>query len=201
LVSGITRDAIIDIVNYVLKAIDLISDTEKNAMIEALIAAKKEGRRIFVVGAGRSGLVVKAFAMRLMHMGFDIYVVGETIMPPIRKGDLLLAVSGSGRTKTVVAVAEAAKSVGARVIALTTYPDSPLGKVADIVVRIPGRTKLAIEEDYLIRQVRGYHEPLAPLGTLFEVTTMIFLDGVVAELMSALGVTEEEMRERHTNVE
>jgi 6-phospho-3-hexuloisomerase len=201
LVSGITRDAIIDIVNYVLKAIDLISDTEKNAMIEALIVAKKEGRRIFVVGAGRSGLVAKAFAMRLMHMGFDVYVVGETIMPPIRKGDLLLAVSGSGRTKTVVAVAEAAKSVGARVIALTTYPDSPLGKVADIVVRIPGRTKLAIEEDYLIRQIRGYHEPLAPLGTLFEVTTMIFLDGVVAELMSILGITEEEMRERHTNVE
>jgi len=201
LVSGITRDAIIDIVNYVLKAIDLISDTEKNAMIEALIVAKKEGRRIFVVGAGRSGLVAKAFAMRLMHMGFDVYVVGETIMPPTRKGDLLLAVSGSGRTKTVVAVAEAAKSVGARVIALTTYPDSPLGKVADIVVRIPGRTKLAIEEDYLIRQIRGYHEPLAPLGTLFEVTTMIFLDGVVAELMSTLGITEEEMKERHTNVE
>ena len=201
MVSGITRDAVIDIVNYVLKAIDLISDTEKNAMIEALIAARKEGRRVFVVGAGRSGLVAKAFAMRLMHMGFDVYVVGETIMPPIRKGDLLLAVSGSGRTKTVVAVAEAAKSVGARVIALTTYPDSPLGKVADIVVRIPGRTKLAIEEDYLIRQIRGYHEPLAPLGTLFEVTTMIFLDGVVAELMSILGITEEEMRERHTNVE
>ena len=201
MVSGITRDAIIDIVNYVLKAIDLISDTEKNAMIEALIVAKKEGRRIFVVGAGRSGLVAKAFAMRLMHMGFDVYVVGETIMPPTRKGDLLLAVSGSGRTKTVVAVAEAAKSVGARVIALTTYPDSPLGKVADIVVRIPGRTKLAIEEDYLIRQIRGYHEPLAPLGTLFEVTTMIFLDGVVAELMSTLGITEEEMKERHTNVE
>lgn len=201
MVSGITRDAIIDIVNYVLKAIDLISDTEKNAMIEALIVAKKEGRRIFVVGAGRSGLVAKAFAMRLMHMGFDVYVVGETIMPPIRKGDLLLAVSGSGRTKTVVAVAEAAKSVGARVIALTTYPDSPLGKVADIVVRIPGRTKLAIEEDYLIRQVRGHHEPLAPLGTLFEVTTMIFLDGVIAELMSTLGITEEEMRERHTNIE
>lgn len=201
MVSGITRDAIIDIVNYVLKAIDLISDTEKNAMIEALIVAKKEGRRIFVVGAGRSGLVAKAFAMRLMHMGFDVYVVGETIMPPIRKGDLLLAVSGSGLTKAVVAVAEAAKSVGARVIALTTYPDSPLGKVADIVVRIPGRTKLAIEEDYLIRQIRGYHEPLAPLGTLFEVTTMIFLDGVVAELMSTLGITEEEMKERHTNVE
>lgn len=201
MVSGITRDAVIDIVNYVLKAIDLISDTEKNAMIEALIAARKEGRRVFVVGAGRSGLVAKAFAMRLMHMGFDVYVVGETIMPPIRKGDLLLAVSGSGRTKTVVAVAEAAKSVGARVIALTTYPDSPLGKVADIVVRIPGRTKLAIEEDYLIRQIRGYHEPLAPLGTLFEVTTMIFLDGVVAELMSTLGITEEEMKERHTNVE
>lgn len=201
MVTGITRDATIQIISYVNKAIELISDSEKDAFIDALLNSRREGRKIFVIGAGRSGLVAKAFAMRLMHMDFDVYVVGETIMPPIRKGDVLLAISGSGRTRTVVSVAEVAKSIGARVIALTTYPDSPLAKLADIVVRIPGRTKLAIEEDYLIRQVRGHHEPLAPLGTLFEVTTLVFLDGVVVELMNRLGITEEDMKERHTNIE
>ncbi|MEM0031253.1 MAG: 6-phospho-3-hexuloisomerase [Desulfurococcaceae archaeon] len=201
LVTGLTRDATIQIISYVNRAIELISDNEKDAFIDTLLNARKEGRRIFVIGAGRSGLVAKAFAMRLMHMDFDVYVVGETIMPPIRKSDVLLAISGSGRTKTVVSVAEAAKSIGAKIIALTTYPDSPLAKLADVVVRIPGRTKLALEEDYLIRQVRGHHEPLAPLGTLFEVTTLVFLDGVVVELMNKLGITEEEMKERHANIE
>jgi len=201
MVSGPTRDAVIQIVDYVSKAIELISDSEKDTMIDLLLNARKEGRRIFVVGAGRSGLVAKAFAMRLTHMGFDVYVIGETITPPMRRDDILLAVSGSGRTKTVVAVAETARSIGARVVAITTYPDSPLGRVSDLVVRIPGRTKLAVEEDYIVRQVRGLHEPLAPLGTLFEVTTMIFLDGVVVELMHKLGITEEEMKEKHANIE
>jgi len=201
MVSGPTRDAVIQIVDYVSKAIELISDSEKDSMIDLLLNARREGRRIFVVGAGRSGLVAKAFAMRLTHMGFDVYVIGETITPPMRRDDILLAVSGSGRTKTVVAVAETAKSIGARVVAITTYPDSPLGRVSDLVVRIPGRTKLAVEEDYIVRQVRGLHEPLAPLGTLFEVTTMIFLDGVVVELMHRLGITEEEMKEKHANIE
>jgi 6-phospho-3-hexuloisomerase len=201
MVSGPTRDAVIQIVDYVSKAIELISDSEKDSMIDLLLNARKEGRRIFVVGAGRSGLVAKAFAMRLTHMGFDVYVIGETITPPMRRDDILLAVSGSGRTKTVVAVAETARSIGARVVAITTYPDSPLGRVSDLVVRIPGRTKLAVEEDYIVRQVRGLHEPLAPLGTLFEVTTMIFLDGVVVELMHRLGITEEEMKEKHANIE
>ena len=201
MVSGPTRDAVIQIVDYVSKAIELISDSEKDSMIDLLLNARREGRRIFVVGAGRSGLVAKAFAMRLTHMGFDVYVIGETITPPMRRDDILLAVSGSGRTKTVVAVAETARSIGARVVAITTYPDSPLGRVSDLVVRIPGRTKLAVEEDYIVRQVRGLHEPLAPLGTLFEVTTMIFLDGVVVELMHRLGITEEEMKEKHANIE
>ncbi|MEM1804105.1 MAG: 6-phospho-3-hexuloisomerase, partial [Desulfurococcaceae archaeon] len=98
-------------------------------------------------------------------------------------------------------VAETAKSIGARVVAVTTYPDSPLGKLADIVVRIPGRTKLAVEEDYLVRQIVGIHEPLAPLGTLFEITTLVFLDGIISELMYRLGVSEEELKERHANIE
>lgn len=201
MVTGITRKSMIEITDYVLKAVDLISDEDKEKMIDELLRVHREKKKVFVAGAGRSGLVARAFAMRLSHLGFDVYVIGETILPPIRQGDVLIAVSGSGRTRTVVTVAEASKSVGAKVIAVTTYPDSPLAKVSDIVVRIPGRTKLAAEEDYFVRQVIGVHEPLAPLGTLFEVVTLIFLDGIISELMAKLGITEEELRERHANVE
>jgi 6-phospho-3-hexuloisomerase len=170
-------------------------------LVETLVEAYKRGSKIFVVGAGRSGLVVKSFALRLMHLGFSVYVMGETIIPRMRKGDVLVALSGSGRTRSVISVAEAAKSVGAIVVSITTFMDSPLAKLSDVVVLIPGRTKLAKEDDYLVRQVIGLHEPLTPLGTLFEDLAMIFLDGVVVELMDKLGVTEEELKERHANVE
>ena len=201
MVSGITRDAMYEIVNFIVKSIDLIEDYSKENMISLLTSARKENKRVFVIGAGRSGLIARAFAMRLLHLGFNVYVIGETILPRASPGDILIAISGSGRTKLVVAAAEAAKGALMKVVAITTYPDSPLGRLADIVVRIPGRTKRAVEEDYISRQILGIHEPLAPLGTLFEDTTLIFLDGIIVELMNRLGITEEELMNRHANIE
>jgi len=201
LVSGITRSAMLEILSFIQKSVDAISDDEKNAMVEALLDAYKRGARVLVMGAGRSGLVGRAFAMRLMHLGFEVYVLGDTITPSIRKDDLVVAISGSGRTKLIVTAAEAAKAVGAKIIAITTYADSPLARISDIVVRVPGRTKIAKEEDYFTHQILGIYESLAPLGTLFEDTAMIFLDGVIAELMVKLGKTEEDMRNQHANIE
>ncbi|AFK51067.1 3-hexulose-6-phosphate isomerase [Thermogladius calderae 1633] len=191
----------LEIIDYVTKSIEVISDQDKDRLIETLVDAYKRGGKVFVTGAGRSGLVIKAFALRLMHLGFQVYVMGETIVPSMKKGDVLIALSGSGRTKSVVSVAEAAKSVGAVIVSITTYLDSPLARLGDVVVLIPGRTKLAREDDYYVRQVMGLHEPLTPLGTLFEDTVMIFLDGVIVELMEKLGVSEDDLKERHANVE
>ena len=158
-------------------------------------------KSLLIIGAGRSGLVGKAFAMRLMHLGFNVYVHGETIVPALAPQDLVIAISGSGRTKLVVTAAEVAKGLGAKVVAITSYIDAPLAKLADLVIRIPGRTKVSKEDDYNIRQLLGIYEPLAPLGTLFEITAMVFLDSIVTELMSKLGKSEEDLRRRHTNIE
>ncbi len=119
----------------------------------------------------------------------------------IRENDIAIAISGSGRTKLIVTAAEAARDAKASLIALTSYHDSPLGKLADVVVEIPGRTKYSQNEDYFARQILGITEPLAPLGTLFEDTTQVFLDGVVAELMMRLKKTEEDLRMVHANIE
>ncbi len=192
------------IVEFVSKAIELIDKSQVERMIDLLVETyKSNGRsKILVMGAGRSGLVGRAFAMRLLHLGYNVYVLGDTIVPRIGSRDLVIAISGSGSTKLIVTAAEAAKRVGAKIIAITSYPDSPLGRLADVVVAIPGRTKTKREEeDYFARQILGIHEPLAPLGTLFEDTTMIFLDGVAVELMHRLGKTEEDLRAMHANIE
>ena len=190
------------IVDFVSESIERIDREQVEQMIEALQELYvNDNAKVLVMGAGRSGLVGRAFAMRLMHLGFNAYVLGDTIVPSVGKKDAVIAISGSGRTKLIVTAAEAAKQVGAKVIAITSFPDSPLGKIADIVVEIPGRTKIAIEEDYFARQILGIHEPLAPLGTLFEDTAMIFFDGVIVELMMRLGKSEDELKARHANIE
>ncbi len=192
-----------EIGEFILGALRLLKKEEVEAMIDTLVdVAKSNGsRKVLVMGAGRSGLVGRAFAMRLLHLGYNCYVLGDTIVPSIREKDVVIAISGSGRTKLIVTAAEAAKQVGAKIIAITSYPDSPLGKLADIVVEIPGRSKMASENDYFARQILGIHEPLAPLGTLFEDTAMVFLDGVTVELMHRLGKTEDDLRSIHANIE
>ena len=157
---------------------------------------------IFVTGAGRSGLAAKAFAMRLMHLGLSSYVVGETISPAINAGDCILAISGSGETNTIVTAAKISKNRGAKVLALTSYPESSLGQLADGLIRVKGRTKVEVDdENYLKRQIKGNYTSLTPLGTAFELTSLVFLDGLVSELMETMGKTEEDLKNRHTVLE
>ncbi|UCE17029.1 MAG: 6-phospho-3-hexuloisomerase [Candidatus Bathyarchaeota archaeon] len=168
-------------------------------MIQMILEAMD--KKIFVVGMGRSGFVGRAFTLRLMNLGFNVYFLGETITPAATNEDLVIALSGSGISKMVLTASVTAKEIGAKVVAVTSHLDSPLGKVADHVVVVKGRTKIAHGKDYLARQILGEREPLSPLGSIFENNCMLFLDSLIVELMHRLGKTEEEMRRRHATIE
>lgn len=195
------KQAYLEISNFILKALDKIKLDEIEAFVKILEESYKSNKKILVVGVGRSGLVGRGFAMRLRHLGLRSYVLGETITPPVEEGDVVVAISGSGSTQIVVAAAEAAKKMKARVVAVTSYYNSPLGRVADLVVFVPGRTKVAAMDDYFARQILGIHEPLSPLGTLFEDTAMVVLDSIIAELMKRMGKNESDLAKRHANIE
>ncbi len=194
---------------FMISAIEAILDNIRDAeeyLVEEDIANFIEiittADNIFVTGAGRSGLAAKAFAMRLMHLGLSSYVVGETISPAINAGDCILAISGSGETNTIVTAAKISKKRGAKVLALTSYPKSSLGQLADGIIHVKGRTKVEVDdENYLKRQIKGNYTSLTPLGTAFELTSLVFLDGLVSELMEAMGKTEEDLKNRHTVLE
>ncbi|MGZ7043853.1 MAG: 6-phospho-3-hexuloisomerase [Methanobacterium sp.] len=187
-------DEIIDNVKDVSRDVD---GERINNMLDMLISANN----VFIIGLGRSGLVARAFAMRLMHLGISVYVVGETITPAINSNDCLLAISGSGETSFIISTAKISRKRNAKIIAVTSYEDSTLGKLSDLIIHVKGRTKIDAEKDYIKRQINGKHQPLAPLGTLFEVSTLIFLEGVIAELMNKMGKTEEDLKKRHTVLE
>jgi len=183
------------------KAIKELDLNQVEKMIELIIEAKD--RKIFVVGMGRSGFVGRAFALRLMNLGFNVYFLGETITPAAGKDDLVIAISGTGMTKLVLSAATAAKEIGAKVVAITSYKDSTLGQIADQIVLIGGRTKMGWprEEDYLARQILGEREPLSPLGSIFENNCMVFLDGLIVEIMYRMKKNENDLKTRHATIE
>ncbi|MCQ1537617.1 6-phospho-3-hexuloisomerase [Methanocalculus taiwanensis] len=178
---------------------DSIADEEVDAFTHAILSAN----RIYVMGAGRSGLVAKAFAMRLMHLGFTSFVVGETITPAIEKNDMFIAFSGSGNTKSIADVAQTAKGIGSTIGLITSNKDSTIGIIADVIVVIESQRDAVTDEshEYDIRQMMGEHKSFAPLGTIFETTSMVFSDALVSHIMEITQTSEGELKKRHTNIE
>jgi 6-phospho-3-hexuloisomerase len=186
------------LLNGVGSVIQSIEDVEIERMIDFIV--DHIDYKILLLGTGRSGFVGRAFALRLMHLGFNVYVSGETITPALNPEDLVLAISGSGTTTTVVAQAEVAKSVGSKVVAITSYNDSPLANMANEIIMVKGRTKIDHDFDYERRQIAGEYDN-APLGTMFELSVMVLLDSMIADLMHRLGASEIDLRKRHANAE
>ena len=157
-------------------------------LVEAVLAAD----RIYVVGGGRSGLMARAFAMRLMHLGLVTYVVGETTTPAVHAGDLLLSCSASGETQVTVIVSKVARDAGARVVAITATPGSPMAQLADETIVIRAPSKRTLPDEGLSVQYGG---------SLFEQALLILLDAVSAEIGRRLGTPPQELESRHANLE
>jgi 6-phospho-3-hexuloisomerase len=147
--------------------------------------------RVFVFGAGRSGLALQMTAMRLMHLGLEVHVVGEVTSPAIARGDLLLTASGSGTTGSIVTAAQTARAVGARVAAITTAPASPLGGLADATVVVPAAEKLD----------RSASASAQYAGSLFEQTVVLLGDALFHALWRRSGQSADELWPRHANLE
>jgi 6-phospho-3-hexuloisomerase len=159
--------------------------------LAGLAAQLGQSGRVFAAGAGRSGLVLRMAAMRLMHLGLTVHIAGDTTTPAISAGDLLLVASGSGTTSGVVKSAETAAKAGARIAAFTTNPDSPLARLADTVVIIPAAQKT----DHGSSVSRQYS------GSLFEQSLFLATEALFLSLWDNTDVPAEELWLRHANLE
>ena len=160
--------------------------------LKAVESVILESRNVFVTGLGRTGLMARGFAMRLMHLGRTVYHVGDVITPAIRQGDLLVICTRTGGSKVLMHYIQIARKARARVCVVTADPESPVASRADVVLPIDARPR---------RRVAGSKQPAPPLGSLFEQALLIVLDQVVLGLMSALDLTEEDMARIHTEFE
>jgi 6-phospho-3-hexuloisomerase len=169
-------------------SVSQISTDEAEQLAQAII----ESSQVFVAGAGRSGLMAKSFAMRMMHMGISSYVVGETVTPNLEENNLLIISSGSGETKSLVSMAEKAKSLGANVALVTTSPESTIGKIADYIIKLPGSPKDKETSQY---------RTIQPMASLFEQTLLVFFDTLILRYMDINELNSSSMFSRHANLE
>ncbi|WP_251049092.1 6-phospho-3-hexuloisomerase [Microbacterium sp. ISL-103] len=177
--------------------------TEVSAVLESVIRTDPvalgrvadlvaEAPRVFVLGAGRSGLALQMTAMRLMHLGLDVHVVGETTTPAISRDDLLLVASGSGTTSGIVRAAQTAVGVGAKVATITTDGSSPLAALsgaASIVVPAAGKLD------------RSGAASAQYAGSLFEQAVVLIGDALFHALWARSGQDADDLWPRHSNLE
>ncbi len=171
-------------VDFLVGHIETVFQGEFEEAVQEALSLLASAPKVFVYGVGRSGLVGKAFAMRMVQLGLRVFFIGETITPIVEPNDVVVIVSRTGETMSAIQTANIVRRVGGHVIAVTGQPASKLAKAASLLVPI--------------EEPKDHEAPRhAPLGTLFEESTFLFLDVLVSLLMEKLGQTEEDMRGRH----
>jgi 6-phospho-3-hexuloisomerase len=185
------------------KTVSLLDRAQISAFFQRMLAAN----RVYVAGAGRSGLIARAFAMRLLHLGFDVYVVGETVTPALKPGDTMVVFSGSGETHSMATFCKTVRELGGFICLITASPDSTMSRIADCVVNLGDLTGYyrgdmsSFEVRQMTGQYRSAASAFAPLGTMFETLALVFSDAVISALMEAKKEGAPDLKGRLTNME
>ncbi len=181
-----------DYVKAIIAELDHATSQNQAEGIEDLISTIMSSEKVFVSGAGRSGLMGKSFAMRLMHMGINAFVTGETVTPVFTEKDLLIVGTGSGKTESLLHMAEKAKDIGGTVATVTISPDSPIAEISDLILQLPGSPK---------DQTTGNKQTIQPMGSLFEQTLLLYYDAIILRIMEMKGLNTHNMYGNHANLE
>jgi 6-phospho-3-hexuloisomerase len=173
----------------VARVLARVRTTEVEAFEKTILGS----RRVFLTGLGRTGLIARGFAMRLMHLGRRVYHVGDVITPAIRRGDLLVVCSRTGRSPVLRHYMRTAHRAGARVALVTADRKGPIATYADVILALP--------DGEGVKRARKPQGLLPPLGSVFEQALLLVLDQVVVHLMGILGLSPEDLRRIHTTFE
>ena len=176
---------ILDECTQMLARIDC-NQTEQ--FIEMLCGA----RRVFFIGVGRVMLSLEAMAKRLAHLGIETHVVGDINEPAFGTEDLLVVASGSGESIVPVAIAKKAKSIGGKIVHIGSNPTGTVAQLADLQVRIPAQTKLALPDEFVSKQA---------MTSLFEQTLLLYVDAVAAVIIDSKGLDIHALWDTHANLE
>ncbi len=161
--------------------------------VDAMVRVIAVANRIALYGVGREGLMMRALAMRLYHLGLDAHMVGDMSCPPLGPGDLLIVSAGPGDFSTVAGLVGVARAAGAKTACVTAQPGAAVPSACDHVLTIPAQT---MADDQTPDPAS-----VLPMGSLFEGAQFVVFEILILLLRDHIGATPEAMRARHTNLE
>ena len=166
---------------------------------DILLDAKEKNSRVFLFGTGRSGFVAKSFAMRLMHLGFEVCVIGESIVNALKKDDVVIAITKSGTRNSIKRLVDTKDEFNTRLLAVCGCKDNNLYERSDksIVIDELNDIKRSEDEKTRLDELSFDEDNLIVMGTAFEISTLVLLDSLIIELMLCLDETPECMEARH----
>jgi len=174
---------------HTMKVAENIDEKQVNGIIEELA----KPRSIFILGSGRSKLMGEAFAMRLAQLELNVHVIGDSTTIAPKEGDIIIVISSSGDTDTIIKEVKRLKEKGTKIIGITANKKSKLKQLSDFKIYV----ETGEYRDYKKEIKKGREDNLTPLGTLYEDTSLLILDGLIAKLMKKLKKTEKDLAEAH----
>ncbi|SCP99427.1 MurR/RpiR family transcriptional regulator [Anaerobium acetethylicum] len=114
---------------------NLLDEKQLAFFTEAIVSG---GKAIFI-GVGSSGIIAADAYHKFLRLGIDASFSSDSHIMSIacahaRKQDLVVAFSHSGESRDILESVELAKEGGAKIAAITSYPNSSLSKSSDIVL-------------------------------------------------------------------
>ena len=111
---------------------------DKGALIKTARWMSRAGK-IVLFGLGGSGTIAKDAEVHLSHLGVNVQAYNDPYQMVVAaaglgKKDVAIGISHSGQTRNVVESIALCKKSGARTVAITNYVESPLAKLAEIVL-------------------------------------------------------------------
>jgi DNA-binding MurR/RpiR family transcriptional regulator len=161
-IAGIKRKIFSSGIRVLTKTMETLDPDLLSQAIELLVNA----RRIVVLGYGTSVVVAYDAFIKFSRVGLDcLYTedshINALVLAEPREGDILFCISQSGESKDVVIPPDSLKP-RIPIIAITGFPDSPLGKIADICFTVDSR-ETAFRTDAMIGRIAE----IALVDTLF----------------------------------
>lgn len=185
--------------NKVLEELNESLSSFDERMVDQFVEelAHKRCANIVAYGAGRMGYGIRAFIMRLMHLGYHAYWYGDTTIPHVGPNDMFIFASASGKTESIVKIAEIAKKkTGVRIASLTGDEGSPLAQLSDLVIKFKGCNN-GLNSENSPDKITS----IQPMTTLNEQSAFIFFDLVSLKLMEKLNEDNKTMSFRHNAIE
>ena len=182
------RDTVDMVLSECRQILMAVKEEDTKILIDKLTKADK----VFFVGVGRVMLSLQSVAKRLAHIGIETHFVGEITEPAIKKGDLLIAASGSGESIFPKEIAKKAKVLGAEVIMIGSNKESTLAKTADYMVRVPTNTKMKCEDEIPSQQI---------MTSIFEQFLLLYGDILAKMIVEEKGIDISSLWEKYANLE